>query len=159
MRMVRNAKNAFGALIKQSEGAMRLSAILAVLATPAAAWEFTPTPICTLTHETEAAALRITYDSTEYVLTLTLKDGTWAPSPGFEIRFDGRRPLTISTDRHALGGPELSVTDRGFGNVLDGLQFNDTATAFTDGQAITIPLQDAAEPVAAFRRCPAPATS
>lgn len=157
--MTCHAKNAVGTLTKQSLRTMRLFFFLAVLATPAAAWEFSPTPICTLTHETEAAALRITYDSTEYVLTLTLKDGAWAPSPGFAIRFGGRRPLTISTDRHALDGPALSVTDRGFGNVLDGLQFNDTATAFTDGQAVTIPLQDAADPVAAFRRCPTPATS
>jgi hypothetical protein len=63
----------------------------------------------------------------------------------------------ITTDRHVLsdGGTSLTVTDRGFGNVLDGLQFNNVATALLGNTAVVIPLANAAEPVARFRACAA----
>jgi hypothetical protein len=45
------------------------------------------------------------------------------------------------------------VTDSGFGNVLDGLQFNDTATAVTGAAELRIPLEGAAPAVEDFRAC------
>lgn len=135
---------------------MRVVLALLLLASPARAWEFTPTPICTLTHDTGEAAVRVTYDPRipEYAITLTLAEGGWPDAPVFAIRFDGARGLTISTTRHVLsGGAALTVTDRGFGNVLDGLQYNDTATALLGERALPIPLDGAAGPVAEFRAC------
>ena len=136
---------------------MRLVLALLLLAAPARAWEFSPDPICTLTHDTGAAAVRVTHDPRipEYAITLTLAEGAWPDGPIFAIRFDGARGLTISTTRHVLGqgGAALTVTDRGFGNVLDGLQFNDTATALLGDRAVPVPLDGAAGPVAAFRAC------
>ena len=37
--------------------------ILLCLATPAVGWEFSPTPICTLSHDGEAAEVTLTYDA------------------------------------------------------------------------------------------------
>lgn len=128
-----------------------------VLAGPAAGWEFSPLPVCTLTHEGAGAVLRITRDpglAEPYELSIARAAG-WSESPGLAIRFDGPRALTIGTDRHRLSedGTTLSVTDRGFGNVLDGLEFNATATALAGGDAVVFNLEDAAEPVRAFRDC------
>lgn len=77
------------------------------------------------------------------------------------MRFDGARPNTIATNRHQLGqnGAALTVIDRGFGNVLDGLEFNDTATAFTETQSVAIPLAGAAPEVRKFRTCVAAPTA
>lgn len=73
----------------------------------------------------------------------------------FAMQFRGSQPLDIATDRHQLsnGGQTVTVFDHGFGNVLNGLQFNQTATATLGTQIIKIPLQDAANAVAAFRDC------
>ena len=132
-----------------------------LLASPAAAWEFSPSPPCTLTHTTDAAQITITYDAAlpEYTLIITLTDGNWPDATAFGMRFDGPRPIAIGTDRHLIDGPTLTVRDTGFGNVLDGLQFNAIATANAGPLTVTADLSDAAEPVAAFRDCPAPATS
>jgi hypothetical protein len=132
------------------------------LAAPSAAWEASVGAVCTLTHETESASLRLTYDPAlpEYTITVTLKGAVWPDAPVFAMRFDGARPNTIATDRQVLseGGTALTVTDRGFGNVLDGLQFNETATAFSGDTAVTVPLAGASGPVQAFRDCaPMPA--
>ncbi len=136
---------------------MRLALAFLLLASPAAAWEFSPSPICTLSHSTEIADLRVTYDARlpEYGMTLTRRDTPWSPGPVFAIRFDGPRGLTISTDRHGLndGGQSLTVADSGFGNVLNGLEFNDTATALLADQSVTIPLTGAAPEVQKFRAC------
>ncbi len=140
---------------------MRIWLPLALLAAPAAAWDFSPTPLCTLRHTTEDADFVITYDAAlpEFTLTITLADQFWRVAPVFGMRFDGRKPIAIGTDRHVIDGPTLSVKDSGFGNVLNGLQFNDVVTATAGPLTLTADLSDAAEPVAAFRRCPAPATS
>ncbi len=142
---------------------MRAALLLACLAAPAAAWEFTDRPICTLSHATDGAEVTVTYDPAipEYAIAIRLLDGTWAAGPVFSIAFDGTRPLTIGTDRHAVSddGTTLTVTDRGFGNVLNGLEFNRTATATSGQSAVTLPLDGAAPAVRAFRGCPAPATS
>ncbi|MEY1554257.1 excinuclease ABC subunit B [Yoonia sp. R2331] len=134
---------------------------LLLFASPAAAWEFSPIPICTLTHTTDAAEFTITYDASlpEYALTLTLLQDTWPDSPTFGMQFAGPNPIAIGTDRHVTDGARLTVKDSGFGNVLNGLQFNDRATATAGPLTITADLADAGAAVAAFRRCPAPATS
>lgn len=61
----------------------------------------------------------------------------------------------ISTNRHTLSNDDatLTVTDRGFGNVLDGLEFNETATALLGEQAVVLSLEGAASAVQAFRAC------
>lgn len=138
-----------------------LIACLCLAVTPATAWEFRPTPVCTLLHDTADASLRVTYDPRvpEYAITIRLA-ATWSVGPVFAIRFDGPRGLTISTTRHRLhdGGRALTVTDSGFGNVLDGLEFNDRATAATGETAVPFGLDGAAPAVAAFRACAGGAT-
>jgi hypothetical protein len=61
----------------------------------------------------------------------------------------------ISTGRHVLSedGRTLSVRDRGFGNVLNGLEFNVVALAATGDRVVSIDLDGAAPEVAAFRAC------
>jgi hypothetical protein len=136
---------------------MRLALALFLLAGPLHAWEFSADPLCTLSHATEEAAVVVTHDPAipEYAITMTRAGAPWPEGRVFAIRFDGPRGLTISTTRHSLGagGRALTVTDRGFGNVLDGLQFNDTATALLGDAAVAFPLDGAAEPVARFRAC------
>ncbi|MEP0147550.1 hypothetical protein [Tateyamaria sp.] len=133
---------------------MRYLIPLLFLASPAAAWEFTPTPICTLTHTEASADVAVTYDHATglYAIAVTSPSG-WPASPAFSIRFDGPRSNIISTERHQTDGPTLTVSDAGFGNVLDGLEFNSTATAFTQTSAVTVSLDGAAEPVQQFRAC------
>lgn len=135
---------------------MKISTTLALctLATPALAWEFTPSPICTLTHAEDSAEVTVTFDHTTqlYAIALTTDQG-WPSAPAFSIRFDGARPNTISTPRHVTTGNTLRVIDAGFGNVLDGLQFNATATAFTATAAVTVSLDGAAQHVQRFRDC------
>ena len=79
---------------------------------------------------------------------------------------DAFRGATANTSSHQNAhemlsedaAARLTVTDRGFGNVLDGLQFNEAATAFSGDTAVTVPLAGASEPVQAFRDCaPMPA--
>jgi hypothetical protein len=133
-----------------------LALILALLATPALAWEVsTDGPVCVLTHAEADIALRLTYDPGPplYTITLTRTESDWPDAPVFALQFAGPQPNLISTDRHVTDGPALTVTDRGFGNVLDGLQFNDTATALIGDAEISIPLEDAAAAIATFRAC------
>lgn len=136
---------------------MRITLILTLITSPAFAWEFTPDPVCTVTHDTPQAALRLTYDPRipEYAITLTQLGQVWADGPIFAMRFDGPRPIVISTNRHVLsdGNTAVTVTDSGFGNVLDGLEFNDTAVASVDGTQLDLPLAGAARAIAAFRAC------
>lgn len=132
-------------------------ALALLLATPLLAWEFSPTPVCTLAHETADAALTVTYDPRlpePYAIAITRPE-PWPDAPGFAIRYEGPRPFTITTGRHRLsdGGRTLTVTDRGFGNLLDGLEFNAWATALANGLTVAFPLAGAAAPVRAFRAC------
>ena len=134
---------------------MRFAVILALAPVPALAWEFSPDPICTLAHETDTAEIVITYDVNlpEYALSITLKNGTWADAPVFGMEFIGPRPLAI--------GATLTVRDSGFGNVLDGLEYNAGAVAVSGATTIPMLLTDAAPAVRAFRACPSdsPTTS
>jgi hypothetical protein len=98
----------------------------------------------------------VTYDprASEYAIALR-RAAPWPNAPVFEIRFEGERGFTISTTRHQLseGGTVLTVTDRGFGNVLDGLQYNRTATAIAGSASLAVTLEGAAPEVEAFRDC------
>ena len=138
-------------------------AFLLLVTMPAAAWEFTPLPVCTLFDDTDMRRVVVTHDprlTQPYEITVT---GTtpWPESPVFSMRFDGPRGLIISTERHRLSdsGRTLSVTDTGFGNVLNGLEFNDTATALSGDIAVSFPLVGAAPEVRAFRACIAAPTA
>ncbi|MBO6707236.1 MAG: hypothetical protein JJ912_14180, partial [Roseitalea sp.] len=73
------------------------------------------------------------------------------------MRFDGPIGLTITTDRHIASdeGRSLTVTDSGFGNVLNGLEFNHTATALLGDRAVPVSLDGAAPAVQDFRACAA----
>lgn len=134
-----------------------LAVLLALLALPAHAWEFRAGTVCELTHEMADGEVRVTYDARvpEYAIEVT-RTVPWPAAPGFGIRFDGGLGLTITTDRHSYGPggrQTLIVRDSGFGNVLNGLEFNTMATAFSGEAALRIPLTGAAEPVRRFRAC------
>jgi len=134
---------------------MRALIALALLATPATAWEFTASPVCTVSHETADGALTLSYDPRlpdPYAIAVTANT-QWPDAPIFGIRFDGPRALTITTDRQIVDGPTVTVRDQGFGNVLNGLELNATATALLGDTAIPFPLNDAAPEIQRFRAC------
>ena len=131
---------------------MRYLALLCLSASPVSAWEFSPTPICTLSHVEGGADVTVTYDAVSAFYAITVeRPGGWPDAPVFSIRFSGAP--TISTQRHQLKGNALSVTDTGFGNVLGGLAGGGVATAFTDVAEVSFSLAGAAGPVDAFRAC------
>lgn len=135
---------------------MRVLLALALAASPAVAWEFRVGDLCELRHSGASGDVRVTYDPAggDYAIHLT-RERAWLPSAWFAIRFEGGRENTISTDRQTLSedARTLTVRDRGFGNVLDGLEFNATATAFTEDTAMPMALDGAAGPVGEFRAC------
>jgi hypothetical protein len=136
---------------------MRALLALAFFANPAGAWDFTPTPICTLFHDADGLSIRVTYDPAQaepYAIALTRPE-PWPATPSFGLRFDGPSAMTIGTSRHRLS-PDwrtLTVTDTGFGNVLDGLAFNSRVTALADGTEAAVDLAGARPAVEAFRAC------
>jgi len=136
----------------------RLFAALILLPFPALAWDATIGPVCTLTHASGEAEIALSYDPSLplYSITVTRGGDGWRDAQTFGMQFFGPRPNMITTNRHQLGDGDrsLTVTDRGFGNVLDGLQFNESVTAFTSaGQTVTVSLDGAAPAVQAFRDC------
>jgi hypothetical protein len=136
--------------------AMRKILCLIMMSSPAAAWEFTPGTPCLLSHDKGSARIELTFDPTVPIYSITISQAASLPETDvFAMRFDGPAGLTISTDRlaRAASGTSVTVTDSGFGNVLNGLQFNQTATAILGETTIRFPLTGAAEPVAAFRAC------
>jgi len=145
---------------------MRLALILAALPFPVLAWDFSPDPICTLTHQATDAEIAVTYDPAlpEYALYITLREGVWPQTATFGMRFSGGPPINISTTGHILSadGATLTVRDRGFGNVLDGIEFNTSVDIIIGNQTqLTADLRAADPAVQAFRACPSnvPATS
>lgn len=133
-----------------------LTLLLILLSTPAISWEFTPGLPCRLTHQTAQIDVALTYDPTQPLYTITLRQtARWPEAAVFSLTFSGPAGLSISTDRHQLSPDRtaLTVTDRGFGNLLNGLQFNDLATARLGDQSVAIPLTGAEGPVDLFRRC------
>lgn len=137
---------------------MRLVFVLALLtAPPADAWEFSASPVCTLSHSAPDLDVELTYDPRRpaaYSIALTTTV-PWPDAQVFGLRFLGGREITITTDRQTVsdGGRTLSVRDQGFGNVLNGLEFNATANAFIGGMVRQVSLDGAAEPVQEFRAC------
>ena len=136
-----------------------LFALLLLLTTPAHAWEFSPSPICTLTDTQEAGTLTVTYDASlpEYAIAVTLAEGTWPDAFSFGMAFAGGDELSIGTNRHIISGDghTLTVKDRGFGNVLNGLEFNTRAYAMADNFTVGFDLKGIKEAITAFRDCPA----
>lgn len=135
---------------------MRFFAFLILWATPATAWEFTAGLPCVLNHVSPQAEIELTYDPTKPLYSVTVRrTQAWPGAPVFAMRFDGPAALTISTDRHTLSGDGRSVTvvDRGFGNVLNGLQFNDQVAALLGDTEVRFSLEGSAGPVAKFRVC------
>lgn len=135
---------------------MRLIFLLLLLPFPAQAWTFTPGLICLLEHETDTAKIALTFDPAPPRYTVTVTSAARLPAaPYFSMKFIGPAGQTISTNRHVLSDDSRSVTvaDTGFGNVLDGLQFNDTAQAILGSTTVAFPLEDAAGSVAQFRKC------
>jgi hypothetical protein len=136
---------------------LRAIAIFLFTVAPAFAWEARFSGhVCELTDEDKSARVRLTYDPAvpEYSIAIT-SDRGWSPSPTFAIRFEGPRGLTIATTRQEISGDgaTVTVTDSGFGNVLDGLEFNDAATAILGDKTVTFGLEDAGPAVRAFRAC------
>lgn len=127
---------------------MRAFLILMTFASPAAAWEFSASPVCTLSSD---QGVTVTYDGALYEIALT-RAGGWPDAPLFSMRFDPSGPF-ISTPRHQVEGDTLTVTDTGFGNVLAGLENNQSATAILGDLSIPIDLNGAADPTRAFREC------
>lgn len=137
---------------------MRLIVLCLLFASPAQAWQFSPTPICTLTHEEADAGVQITYDpgrAEAYQIELVRRDQAWPDGDVFGIEFSGGRENTIVTNRHLRSddGRRLSVSDQGFGNLLDGIVLNNIATARIANTSVAWSLVGAAAPVAAFRAC------
>ncbi|MFK7793159.1 MAG: hypothetical protein AB8B88_10880 [Devosiaceae bacterium] len=132
--------------------------LLALAATTlsASAWQASSGEVCQITHSEAAASVSVTYDldTLDYAIAIT-PDEPWEQGPVFALRFDGPFNNIITTDRHQLsdGNTTLTVTDQGFGNVLDGLTFNDTATAVLGEQQVMVSLEGAADAVRAFRAC------
>lgn len=141
-----------------------LKSLLAVLlgVAPAHAWTFTPGPICELTHTEASTTVTLTYDpgAPLYTISNTRPDALPTAST-FAIRFDGPQPIQIGTDRHTYDAANttLTVSDSGFGNVLNGLQFNDSMSALIGDETLSVSLEGAAAPTAAFRACEGPQPS
>jgi hypothetical protein len=73
------------------------------------------------------------------------------------MAFAGERPISIQTNRFTLSndGRSLTVKDRGFGNVLNGLEFNARAYAMLGDTTVGISLDGINPAITAFRACPA----
>ena len=139
---------------------MRWFLLTFLFSSPALAWEFHPGLPCRLTHSMGADEVELTYDPTQPLYTISLtRSAGWKHADVFSIEFIGPRGLVISTDRQSISsdGKTLSVADTGFGNVLNGLQFNQIAHARLGAQSLDISLEWAANPVDEFRRCEAEA--
>ena len=138
---------------------MRLALAFTLLASPVAAWDFSPSPICTLIKVTDMGEMVVTYDAAlpEYTITLTLGDGKWPDASVFGMAFDGGQAIAIQTDRHILSADRRSLTvkDRGFGNVLNGLEFNTFAMGAAGDTFLAMPLAGIGPAIRAFRDCPA----
>lgn len=136
-----------------------LPLLLAVCLTPATAlaWQAGGDGrVCTLAHREDGVDVILTYDAAGPLYTITVtQPEPWPPAPLFSMIFDGAAPFTITTDRHVLsnGDRSLTVTDRGFGNVLRGLAENTTARLSSGLASADVSLEGAAPEVAMFEDC------
>ncbi|WP_297618325.1 hypothetical protein [uncultured Roseicyclus sp.] len=140
---------------------MVLPILFSLCPLPALAWEAGRIgAVCTLTSQSGDMAL--THDPAGPVFSITVTRGEpWPEAALFGIAFLGGDALTITTDRHIRSddGLSITVTDRGFGNVLAGMARNATATAFAGQVSLTVSLAGAAPEVAIFAACEAPPTA
>jgi hypothetical protein len=103
-------------------------------------------------------SVSVTFDPSisEYAINLSREPG-WPEGDVFSMRFEGPRGLTISTDRHQINPEDtrtLTVKDRGFGNVLNGIKFNTRAVAIVGDVEVPVSLDGAGPAVDEFRTCP-----
>ncbi|MEL7300519.1 MAG: hypothetical protein AAFM92_09075 [Pseudomonadota bacterium] len=138
---------------------MRPVLLLLASALPAAAWDFTAGAPCTLTHAEPPLEVVLTHDPATPLFTITLRrTEPWPVGGIFSITFEGG--MTISTNRQILSeeGRALTVADRGFGNVIDGMAGAPGAIARLGDVEERFSLAGAAEPARALEACqPAPA--
>lgn len=134
---------------------MILPILIVVAPLPAPAWEVGRMgTICTLSDA--SGDIVLTHDPSGPVYTITVRrDDAWPAVAVFGITFLGQDSLTITTDRHmrAPDGLSITVTDRGFGNLLAGMRGNDSATIFAGPVSKTISLAGASPAVDAFEDC------
>lgn len=132
---------------------------MAAMPSTAAAWEFTPGLPCLLTHGEQELDIELTHDPLAPLYTITLRRAQpWPDGQVFSIAFEGG--VTISTNRQVIseGGRALTVSDRGFGNVIVGFATSARATARFGDVSETFSLNGAANPVRDFALCaPQPA--
>lgn len=136
---------------------MPLSALLILLSSPVAAWEAGVSgALCTLRHVEDAGQVLLTFDPSVPLYTISISGAAlWDVADTFGITFAGPQPNTITTARHVLS-PDLailSVSDQGFGNVLDGIALNASMTAGSGASEVSFSLEGAAPEVAVFRAC------
>ena len=132
-----------------------LPILILIIPLPALAWQAGRTgAICTLSDASGDVVL--THDPSGPVYTITVRrDDAWPVAAVFGITFLGQDGLTITTDRHVLSddGRAITVTDRGFGNLLAGMRGNDSATIFAGPVSKTVSLAGAGPAVDAFEDC------
>jgi len=136
---------------------MILPILLMLVPLPAIAWQADRAgALCTLTDESGAVVLTHDPAGPAYTITVTRLE-PWPDTTNFGIAFQGGAEITITTDRHerSADGLSITVTDRGFGNVLAGLSENATAMIFAGEARMMIPLAGAAPQVAIFEACEA----
>lgn len=134
---------------------MILPILMILTPLPALAWEAGRIgALCTLSDASGDVVL--THDPSGPIYTITARRADpWPEAAIFGITFLGQDSLTITTDRHALSddGRAITVTDRGFGNLLAGMVGNHTATIFAGPVSKTVSLAGAAPAVAEFEAC------
>lgn len=127
-----------------------------LFASPALAWDFTSGQICTLSDATDTAEIILTFDPAlpRYTLSVTA-DTAWPTGGTFMMTFANTRPAKIQTDRYVLSvdGMTLSVSDSGFGNVLNGLEFGGQIRAAVGDQLVELTSGGIAAPMEAFKNC------
>lgn len=134
-----------------------LTLLALALPLPATAWEASSEAgLCLLRHQEPGHTVELTFDPSGPLYTITLSgEEAWPEASVFAMQFNGPRPIFIQTGAQVLSADRraLTVADRGFGNVLDGLQFNRTARASLGTREVQISLDGAAPAVEAFRTC------
>lgn len=136
---------------------MALTLITFFCASAAQAWVYDGRADCSVRHQTDKLGILLSYapQTGLYSIAITRWDKAWAGGNRFSMKFDGPKPIFITTDRHELAQNKTTViaSDTGFGNVLDGLEFNFVAAAQLGRERVTIPLKGAKSEIAKFREC------
>jgi len=131
---------------------LRAALIIAgLIGSPSLAWDFTTSPICTVTDRGSDTALKLAFDGEFCVLHLSHLEG-WQNDEVFAIRFAPNGPF-IQTTRHQIDDQTLSVSDAGFVNVLKSLQDNQVGQVLLGETVRNIDLSGAYPPVENFKNC------